>query len=71
MTCTLPTKEVVIGADGSPIWRIQGDGIAVEHVSGTEADRLFKQKCESRGLHPEDSGEQPRRGPSECDEPGV
>ena len=70
MTCSLPTTEMVI-RDGQPVWLIQGDGISVEHPSGQVAVRLFRQQCESRGLHPQDPGEQPRRGPSECDEPGV
>ena len=70
MTCALPTTEMVI-RDGQPVWLVQGDGISVEHPSGQVAARMFREICESRGPLPQDPGEQPRRGPSECDEPGV
>ena len=71
MSCSLPTTEMVI-RDGQPVWLIQGcGGISVEHPSGQVAARMFREICKSRGLHPQDPGEQPRRGPSECDEPGV
>jgi hypothetical protein len=35
------------------------------------AEAMFRQTCQRRGLQLPGGSEQPRRGPSECDEPGV
>lgn len=64
----LPTREMVV-RDGQPVWRICGQGICIETGSGVTAQAEFDALCVSMGLEP--SGEPPRRGPSEVDEPGV
>lgn len=66
----LPTTELVI-RDGVPLWLVQGGGVVVEHGDGTAAVALFRQECQRRGLQLPSGNEQPRRGPSEVDEPGV
>ena len=66
----LPTTELII-RDGIPVWLVQGGGIqAVHHDRGTAAEQ-FSAECQRRGLQLTDGGQQPRRGPSEVDEPGV
>ena len=66
----LPTTELII-RDGKPIWLMQGGGVVVEHRDGPTAERLFRQECRRRGVRLPSGGEQPRRGPSDVDEPGV
>jgi hypothetical protein len=66
----LPTTELVI-RDGIPVWLIQGWGVEAVSANRHAALRSFRQTCESRGLQLPSGSEQPRRGPSECDEPGV
>ena len=66
----LPTTELII-RDGIPVWLMHGGGVTVEHSDGPTAVRLFRQECQRRGLQLPDGGPQPRRGPSEVDEPGV
>jgi len=66
----LPTTELII-RDGIPVWLMHGGGVTVEHSDGPTAVRLFHQECQRRGLQLPDGGPQPRRGPSEVDEPGV
>lgn len=68
-TRRLPTREMVINADGQPVWRICGQGICLETGSGVRAQAELEALCVSMGLEP--AGEAPRRGPSESDEPGV
>ena len=66
----LPTTELVIG-DGIPVWLVQGGGVQVTADDWRTAEAMFRQSCKSRGLQLPGGGEQPRRGPSEVDEPGV
>jgi hypothetical protein len=66
----LPTTELII-RNGQPLWLVQGDGVEVLHPDGVTAVRLFNQECQHRSLKLPSGGQQPRRGPSECDEPGV
>ena len=66
----LPTTELVI-RDGIPVWLVQGGGVEALDADRRSAQALFRQECERRGLQLPDGNEQPRRGPSECDEPGV
>ena len=66
----LPTTELII-RDGIPVWLMQGDGVEVVAADRHTAEAMFRQAYESRGLQPPGGGEQPRRGPSEVDEPGV
>lgn len=66
----LPTTEIVI-ENGQPIWLVCGGGIEIRHPDGRTAGELFRQECKKRGLLLPDGGEQPRRGPTEVDEPGV
>jgi hypothetical protein len=66
----LPTLELVI-RDGTPVWLIQCEEVAAEHQDRRTAAQLFTAQCQSRGLRLPDGGAQPRRGPSEVDEPGV
>ena len=64
------TTELVI-RDGIPVWLIQGWGVETVSASRHAALRSFRWKCQRRGLQLPAGSEQPRRGPSECDEPGV
>lgn len=64
----LPTREMVI-RDGQPVWRVCGMGLCIETGSGVKAQAEFEALCVSMGL--ETTGDAPRRGPSEVDEPGV
>jgi hypothetical protein len=64
------TTELVI-RDGIPVWLIQGQGVEAVSASRHAALRSFRWKCQRRGLQLPAGSEQPRRGPSECDEPGV
>ena len=66
----LPTTELVI-RNGIPVWLIQGWGVEAVSASRHAALRSFRWKCQRRGLQLPAGSEQPRRGPSECDEPGV
>ena len=66
----LPTTELII-RDGVPVWLMQGGGVEVTAADRRTAEAMFRQECKSRGLQPPAGGEQPRRGPSEVDEPGV
>jgi hypothetical protein len=66
----LPTSELVI-RNGIPVWLIQGWGVEAVSASRHAALRSFRWKCQRRGLQLPAGSEQPRRGPSECDEPGV
>ena len=66
----LPTTELII-RNGVPVWLVQGSGVAVEHSDGFTAERLFRRECRRRGVRLPSGGEQPRRGPSDVDEPGV
>ena len=66
----LPTTELVI-RDGIPVWLVQGGGVEAWADDWRTAEAMFCQSCESRGLQLPGGGEQPRRGPSEVDEPGV
>jgi hypothetical protein len=66
----LPTTELII-RNGVPVWLVQGSGVAVEHEDGCTAERLFRRECRRRGVRLPSGGEQPRRGPSDVDEPGV
>jgi hypothetical protein len=64
------TTKLVI-RDGIPVWLIQGWGVEAVSASRHAALRSFRWKCQRRGLQLPAGSEQPRRGPSECDEPGV
>jgi hypothetical protein len=66
----LPTTELII-RDGRPIWLIECGGVTVEHSDRHTAAEQFSAECQRRGLQLPDGGQQPRRGPSEVDEPGV
>lgn len=66
----LPTTELVI-RDGIPVWLMQGGGVEAVADDWRVAEAMFRQGCERRGLQLPDGNEQPRRGPSEVDEPGV
>jgi uncharacterized SAM-binding protein YcdF (DUF218 family) len=66
----LPTTELVI-RDGAPVWLVQGGGVSVAHGDRHTAAAQFARECQRRGLQLSGGSEQPRRGPSECDEPGV
>lgn len=66
----LPTTELII-RNGIPVWLVQGGGVEVTGSDWRTAEAMFRQACESRGLQFPGGSEQPRRGPSECDEPGV
>jgi len=66
----LPTTELVI-CDGQPIWLVQGAGVASRHPDRHAATAAFSMECQRRGLQLPGGGKQPRRGPSECDEPGL
>jgi hypothetical protein len=67
----LPTLEV-IPRSGRLYWRVCGMGLCVEECSGEKARAAFDALCRSRGIKPPTAGpDQPRRGPSEVDEPGV
>ena len=66
----LPTTELVI-RDGVPVWLMQGGGVEVTAADRHTAAAQFAQECQRRGLQLPAGSEQPRRGPSECDEPGV
>jgi len=66
----LPTLELVI-RDGAPVWLIQSAGVVAEHQDRRTAAQLFTAQCKSRGLQLPNGGAQPRRGPSEVNEPGV
>jgi hypothetical protein len=66
----LPTTELVI-RDGQPTWLVQWQGVEAVSASRRAALRSFRWKCQRRGLQLPTGSEQPRRGPSECDEPGV
>ena len=65
-----PTTELVI-RDGIPVWLMQGGGVEAVDSDRRTAEAMFRQACESRGLQLPEGSEQPRRGPSEVDEPGV
>lgn len=65
----MPTREMVINAQGQPVWRVCGMGLCIETGSGVTAQAEFEALCLSMGLEP--PTEPPRRGPSEVDEPGV
>ena len=67
----LPTIEAV-QRGGQLMWRVCGMGLVVEECSGSRAWAEFEALCRSRGIEPPRGGPgQPRRGPSEVDEPGV
>ena len=67
----LPTIEVV-PRDGRLMWRVCGAGMCVEELLLTKAWSEFEALCRSKGIEPPRGGPgQPRRGPSEVDEPGV
>ncbi len=66
----LPTTELVI-RNGQPVWLVQGWGVEAVSCSRHAALRSFHWKCQRRGLQIPAGNEQPRRGPSEVDEPGV
>jgi hypothetical protein len=66
----LPTTELVI-RNGQPVWLVQCGGVSAEDPDRHAAAALFIRECKSRGLQLPDGNVQPRRGPSECDEPGV
>jgi anaerobic selenocysteine-containing dehydrogenase len=66
----LPTAELVI-RNGQPVWLIQGAGVQVQHSDRHTAAAAFIDECQRRGLQLPGGGVQPRRGPSEVDEPGV
>ena len=66
----LPTTELVI-RDGVPVWLMQGGGVEAVDSDRRTAAAQFAKECQRRGLQLPAGGEQPRRGPSECDEPGV
>ena len=66
----LPTTELVI-RDGIPVWLVQGGGVEAAHSDRHAAAAQFAQECQRRGLQLPSGNEQPRRGPSEVDEPGV
>lgn len=67
----LPTREMVINADGQPVWRICGMGLCLETGSGSTAQAEFEALCRSMGIEPPRGPLEPTRGPSEVDEPGV
>lgn len=67
----MPTREMVISADGQPIWRVCGMGVCIETGSGTRAQAELEALCVSMGLDPAAADDRPRRGPTEVDEPGV
>jgi len=66
----LPTTELVV-RDGIPVWLVQGGGVEAVNRDRRTAEAMFRQTCQRRGLQLPGGSEQPRRGPSECDEPGV
>jgi hypothetical protein len=66
----LPTTELVIRG-GIPVWLVQGGGVEAVAEDWRTAEAMFRQSCESRSLQLPGGSEQPRRGPSEVDEPGV
>ena len=66
----LPTTELVI-RDGIPVWLIQGGGVESVSTDRQAAAAAFTLECQRRGLQLPGGNEQPRRGPSEVDEPGV
>lgn len=67
----LPTWEV-IPRGGQLVWRVCGCGLCIEDTCGQRALSEFEALCRSRGIEPPSAGpDQPRRGPSEVDEPGV
>jgi hypothetical protein len=66
----LPTTELVI-RDGAPVWLVQGGGVEVSSSDRHTAATLFIHECQRRGLQLPGGNVQPRRGPSEVDEPGV
>jgi len=66
----LPTTELII-RDGIPVWLVQGGGVSVADGDRHTAAAQFAQECQRRGLQLPSGGQQPRRGPSECDEPGL
>jgi len=66
----LPTIELVI-RDGIPVWLVQGGGVEAAHSDRHAAAAQFVLECQRRGLQLPSGNDQPRRGPSECDEPGV
>lgn len=47
---SLPTREMVISADGQPVWRVCGQGICIETGSGTTAQAQFDALCSSYPL---------------------
>jgi hypothetical protein len=69
----LPTIEYVPVQKGRQlVWRVCGLGYCVEEFSIPRAWAKFEALCRSKGLEPPSAGpDQPRRGPSEVDEPGV
>jgi len=67
----LPTIEAV-QVGGQLKWRVCGLGMCVEECSGGKAWAEFEALCTSKGLPlPRGGPGQPRRGPSDVDEPGV
>ena len=66
----LPTTELII-RDGIPVWLVQGGGVKAVAEDRRTAEAMFACECERRGLQLPTGSDQPRRGPSECDEPGV
>ena len=66
----LPTAELVI-RDGIPVWLVQGGGVEASAEDWRSAAEQFTQECQRRGLQLPGGGKQPRRGPSEVDEPGL
>jgi hypothetical protein len=66
----LPTTELVI-RDGIPVWLVQGGGVQAVDRDRRTAEAQFALECQRRGLQLPSGNEQPRRGPSEVDEPGV
>ncbi len=66
----LPTTELVI-RDGIPVWLVQGGGVEAVAEDRRTAAAQFARECQRRGLQLPSGNEQPRRGPSEVDEPGV
>jgi hypothetical protein len=66
----LPTTELVI-RDGQPAWLVAWRGVEAVSTDRQAAAAAFTLECQRRGLQLPGGNEQPRRGPSECDEPGV
>ena len=49
----------------------KGGGVEAAHSDRHAAAAQFARECQRRGLQLPSGNEQPRRGPSEVDEPGV